>query len=63
VEVEEFGEYGNVGGGAGAVTTSGESWPSITDCFRAWGCLDPRGRVSDLVKGEDIRGEVGAAPY
>ena len=45
---------------AGGFRSCSCSWPSRTDCFRAWGCVGAMGRVADLASGDGTRGEVGA---
>jgi hypothetical protein len=40
---------------------SSENWPSSTDCLRAWGWLEAKGRESVRASGEGTNGDVGAA--
>lgn len=39
---------------------STENWPSSTDCLRAWGWLEAKGRVSVRARGEGTSGDVAA---
>ena len=63
LDVDELGVYGYGDGDDG--TDIGESWicPSMTDCLRAWGWLDDKGRVSERDRGEGTFGEEGADEY
>ena len=60
VEVDEFGVYDESGVVVVGIISSGDAWPSNTDCFRAWGWFDRSGRVSERESGEGIRCEAGA---
>ena len=40
---------------------SSENWPSSTDCLRAWGWLEAKGRESVRASGEGTSGDVDAA--
>jgi len=49
-------------GVVGTDTSGGNgNWPSETDCLRAWGCLEEMGSDADLARGDEMRGDVGAA--
>lgn len=39
---------------------SSENWPSSTDCLRAWGWFEAKGRESVRARGEGTSGDVGA---
>jgi len=60
VDVDEFGVCDEGGVVVVAIISSGDAWPSRTDCFRAWGWFDLSGRLFERESGEDIRGEASA---